>query len=110
MLALRIEQHFSKKEIIAIYMNWVFLGMDNHGFARASQAYFNKPATSLALGESAILVGMLRAPNRLDPVRHPEAALQERDMVLHRMVHEGLLAEAEAKAEMQLPLTSRGPR
>ncbi len=105
MLALRIERQLSKQDILAAYMNWVFLGMDNHGFEQASREYFRKPAAALSLGECAVLVGMLRAPNRLDPLRHPQAAKRERDAVLQRMVAEGMLAEADARAAMSRPVT-----
>lgn len=110
MLALRIERNFTKEEILTAYMNWVFLGMDNHGFERASREYFRKSTGALTLGEAAALVGMLRAPNRLDPVRHPQAALRERDAVLRRMIDEGMLLESEAASEMLRPLANHAPR
>lgn len=100
LLAFRIERNFTKEDILEAYMNWVFLGNDNHGFEQASREYFGKTARDLSLGESAVLVGMLRAPNRFHPQRNYEAALLERDAVLSRMVAEGMLSSEQAEAEM----------
>jgi len=101
-LARRIEAEYSKDEILGFYVNRIFLGSGLYGVERASQAYFGKPAADLGLGEAAMLAGIIRAPNRFSPFRHYNSAMGERDMVLDRLLAEGLITEAEKrKAERQ---------
>ncbi len=102
MLARRIEQHYTKNEILGHYVNRIFLGTGLYGVERACQAYFGKSANALTLGEAAMLAGIIRAPNRFSPFRHYEAAKEERDMVLERMLHHGFVTPEEvamAKAQ-----------
>ena len=101
MLAQRIERKFSKDEILAHYVNRIFLGSGIYGIEQASRSYFGKHAIDLSLGEAAMLTGIIRAPNRFSPFRHYESALGERDTVLARMVKLEMLTAEEAEAAKQ---------
>ena len=86
MLARRIESRFSKEEILQHYANRIFFGSGIHGIERASQLYFGKRAKSMTLDEAAMIVGIIRAPNRFSPFRQYEDAVRERNVVLDRML------------------------
>src|SRR5439155_456780 len=77
-LALLLEAHASKEEILARYVASVYLGVDGglpvHGFSQAAQVYFGKPLGDLDPAECALLAGIIRSPNGLSPRRHPRAA------------------------------------
>src|SRR5205823_3224675 len=94
-LALLLEAHASKEEILARYVASVYLGVDGglpvHGFSQAAQVYFGKPLGDLDPAECALLAGIIRSPNGLSPRRHPRAALARRNRVLELMVRGALL-------------------
>lgn len=101
MLARRIEAEKTKDEILELYVNRIFFGSGLYGIERASRAYFAKPAAELTPGESAMLAGIIRSPNRFSPFRNWKGALRERDDVLKRMVSTGVITQAEADAAMK---------
>ena len=103
-IAYRIESKFSKDEILQHYMNRIFWGGSIMGIESASRTYFGKSASQLDLSESALLAGIIRAPNAFSPLRDPEAAQKERDTVLGRMVHYEKISEEEAHAAKSAPL------
>jgi penicillin-binding protein 1A len=86
MVALRIEQTFTKQQILESYINRIYFGSGCYGVETASQAYFGKNASKLNLSEAALLAGLIRSPNRFSPLRNPEGAATQRDTVLDRMV------------------------
>src|SRR4051812_10573759 len=86
MVALRIEEKFSKQQILELYINRIYFGSGCYGVETASQAYFGKNASKLNLSEAALLAGLIRSPNRFSPLRNPEGAAAQRDAVLNRMV------------------------
>jgi penicillin-binding protein 1B len=94
-LALAVERRYPKEEILAAYLNTVYLGQRGRaailGVGAAAQSYWGKDARRLSLAESALLAGMIRAPNRYSPVEHPERALRRRDAVLRRMHELGMI-------------------
>lgn len=85
-LALWLETKFSKKQILALYLNRVYFGAGAYGIEAASQRYFNKPASQLSLGEAALLAGMLKAPSRYSPVSDVARAERRATIVLDEMV------------------------
>lgn len=95
-IARRIEGAYSKDEILHLYVNRIFFGTGLNGIEQAARGYFGKAAAELDLAESAMIAGIIRAPNRFSPYRHYEAALSEMRSTLNRMVDEGLLAEEDA--------------
>jgi penicillin-binding protein 1A len=98
MLATRIEDHFSKDQILALYVNRIYFGAGFYGIETAARGYFSKHASELTLGESALLAGLIRSPNKLSPTRNLHGALAERDDVLDRMVEVGAITSAQAEA------------
>lgn len=107
-MALLLEQHYGKDEILETYINEIYLGQDRnraiHGFGLASQFYFDKPLKDLTLAESALLVGMVKGPSYYDPHRHPERALQRRNVALEAMRHEGYIDDAQYLKAKLAPL------
>jgi penicillin-binding protein 1B len=92
-MAVLLELHYSKEEILETYLNEVYLGQDRdraiHGIGLAAQYYFGKPVESLSLAESALLVGMVKGPGFYDPYRQPKRALERRNLVLREAKDQG---------------------
>jgi penicillin-binding protein 1A len=96
LLALWLEQRFTKDEILSLYMNRVYFGAGTYGVDAASQRFFGKPAAFVTPYEAAMLAGLLRAPSSYNPVTDDEAADQRARLVLQNMVAAEFLAPAEA--------------
>lgn len=103
-IAVRIESKFEKDEILEHYMNRIFWGGSIRGVEVASRTYFDKPAKELTLEESALLVGIIRAPNKFSPFRYPEKAATQRDWVLSKMIENGAITQAQSDAAEKAPL------
>jgi penicillin-binding protein 1B len=100
MIALELEQKFSKQQIFEFYANRVDLGQRGSftisGFAEASKSYFNKDLKDISLPEAAMLAGLIQAPSFLSPYRHPERALERRNTVLDAMAETHVITRADA--------------
>ena len=98
-MALALELHFSKDDILAAYVNEVFLGQDGsraiHGFALAAQYYFARPLAELSLAELALLAGLPRGASYYNPRRNPERAINRRNTVLGNMLEQGYITAGE---------------
>ncbi|TYB82861.1 penicillin-binding protein 1A [Maritimibacter fusiformis] len=105
-LATRLEQTLSKDEILALYLNEIFLGQNSFGVTAAAQTYFNKTLDQLAPHEAAMLAAMPQAPSKYHPVTSKERLTQRRDFVLKEMLENGFIDEATYRAEVALPLRS----
>ena len=105
-VALKLERNFTKQEIISLYLNRVAWG-NVFGIRNASRVYFQKEPAQLTTDEAALLVGMLSGPGQYDPVRHPQAAINRRNLVLERMVTNEVLTETEASALKKKPLGTK---
>ncbi|HKQ97556.1 MAG TPA: PBP1A family penicillin-binding protein, partial [Candidatus Polarisedimenticolia bacterium] len=103
-LALQIEKSFTKAEILAFYVNQVYMGHGRYGIESAARYFFGKPARDLTLAESALLAGLVQRPEAYSPVRSPERAMSRRNHVLHRMVQEKKLAREVASAAVKEPV------
>jgi penicillin-binding protein 1A len=88
-LAIRMEQRYSKDQILEMYLNEVYFGNGVYGIGTAAQYYFQVPVGKLSLGQSALLAGLISAPEDYNPVTHPKVALIRRDQVLDRMAQLG---------------------
>lgn len=97
-VAVRMERQYSKDEILEHYMNRIFWGHSIRGIEAASRTYFEKSAQELTLSEAAMLAGIIRGPNAFSPFKDLEAAKQERDVTLSRMVLYGFITQADADA------------
>lgn len=103
-LALRVNRAMSKKRILTLYLNEIYLGQNSWGVAAAAEAYFGKPLSSLTVGEAAMLGGLPKAPTNYNPFLHPKRALHRRDWVIRRMRDDGAITEAEEKTALASPL------
>lgn len=106
-LAFRMEQAFSKDQILELYLNEIYLGHGSYGVVAAALNYFNKSLDELTLGETAFLAALPKAPNNYDPIHHPQAAKDRRDWVIRRMLEDGYISEEEAENAKAEPLTVR---
>ncbi len=106
-LARRIETRFSKREILTLYLNQVFLGHGTYGVAAAARRYFDKAVADLDVGEMATLAGLVRAPSRFSPLTDIEAARARRDQVLAAMVAAGYVTDEEANRWRARPVVVR---
>lgn len=100
----RIEERFSKDEILELYLNHIYLGGTIHGVQAASRNLFGKDAADLALHEAALLAALPRAPAHYDPRSRPDAARERRDLVLSLMEDQGRISSDEADAARGRPL------
>ncbi len=102
-MAVLLDAHYSKEEILEAYLNEIYLGQSGrraiHGVGLAAQFYFGKPVSELSLHESALLVGLVKGPSYYDPRRFPERATERRNLVLKLMREAGVIsAQAEKEA------------
>ncbi|WP_300728024.1 penicillin-binding protein 1B [Pseudomonas sp.] len=114
MMALLLELHYDKREILEAYLNEVFVGQDGqravHGFGLASQFFFSQPLAELKLHQVALLVGMVKGPSAYNPRRYPERALERRNLVLDLLEQQGVATAEQVAAAKKMPLgvTKRG--
>ena len=107
-MALLLELHYDKDEILEAYLNEVYLGQSGaravHGFGLASQYYFARPISELQLHQVALLVGMVKGPSFYDPRRNPDRAMKRRNLVLQLMADGGNITQAEMLQAQKEPL------
>jgi len=108
MMAVLLEIHYSKQEILEAYLNEVFVGQDGqravHGFGLASQYFFSQPLSELKLHQVALLVGLVKGPSYYNPRRNPERALERRNLVLDLLEQQGVATAEVVAAAKQMPL------
>src|SRR5438477_4210272 len=110
MVALRIEQKFTKQQILELYINRIYFGSGCYGVETATQAYFGKNASKLNLSEAALLAGLIRSPNRFSPLKNPEGAAIQRNAVLDRMVELKKVSSAQAEQARKTKIVTRPKR
>lgn len=103
-LALRIENNYSKPQIMEAYLNRVYFGAGAYGIGDAAQTFFRKSVSELTLGEGAMLVGILRGPSLFNPFRNEKSALKQRDETLDRMVDADFITAEQALEAKKKPL------
>lgn len=106
-LAYKIEQEFSKEEIMALFLNKMFFGQRAYGVAAAAQVYFGKILSDINIAEAATLAGVLPAPSRHNPVRSPANALMRRSYVLKRMLDLDYIGESQFEDAMAYPIEAK---
>src|SRR5690606_13755837 len=97
-LAIWLEQNYTKSDILELYLNRVYFGHNSIGIEAAAQTYFGKSARNLSPGAAASLAGLLQAPSRLNPKPHPRDSAARARIVLREMAEEGYISDAEATA------------
>ncbi len=108
-LARKIEADFTKKEILEMYMNRIFWGGSIRGIEAASRTYFEKSAAELTLSESAMLAGIISAPNAYSPFKHLDRAIRKRDITLRSMVKYTFITQKQADEAMKEEIHIRPP-
>jgi penicillin-binding protein 1A len=103
-IAVKLERNYTKDEIIAMYLNTVDFGNNSFGIKTAANTYFGTTPDSLSVEESAMLVGMLKAPSFYSPIRNPERATLRREVVLNQMRKAGFITDEEYDEVRQRPL------
>ncbi|WP_339644456.1 PBP1A family penicillin-binding protein [uncultured Pelagibacterium sp.] len=101
LLAVWLEQNYSKDQILELYLNRVHFGSGSTGIEAAAQTYFGISARNLSLGQAAMLAGILPAPSYYNPRTHPDRAAERQRLALANMVREGYITEQEAQAAAQ---------
>jgi penicillin-binding protein 1B len=113
LIAEELEHKFSKQQIFEFYANWVNLGQRGSfaisGFAEAARSYFNKDLRDVTLPEAALIAGIIQGPSRLSPYRHPERALDRRNLVLDSMVESHAITKEQAEKAKATPLKLAPP-
>ncbi|MCW8887091.1 MAG: penicillin-binding protein 1B [Motiliproteus sp.] len=107
-MAMLLELHYDKDEILEAYLNEVYLGQAGsraiHGFGLASHYYFGRPLQNLSLDQLSLLAGLVKGPSYYDPRRHPERAKKRRDLVIGLLQQQGHISAEEAALAQQRPL------
>ncbi len=106
-LARKIEQRAGKDEILAMYLNEIYYGHGAHGCEEAARLYFGKGVAQLDLAEAAMLAGVINAPGRWSPLRHPDKAKERRAYVLDQMRDRGYIGAEDAARAAQAPLPQK---
>jgi penicillin-binding protein 1A len=100
LLAIQIERHYTKQQILAMYCNQIYLSHGEYGMEAASEFYFGEPVGKLTLAEAATLAGIIRGPS-YSPVLHAQRALNRRNIVIGLMAHEGKISDERARDTMR---------
>jgi penicillin-binding protein 1B len=107
-MSLILETRLTKEQIFTLYANDAYLGQRGsfsiNGFGEAATAYFNKDIKTLTIPEAALIAGTIQSPNRYNPVRHPERALQRRNLVLQAMLETGSISKVQYQAAANTPI------
>jgi penicillin-binding protein 1B len=107
-MALLLEAHYSKDEILTAYVNEIFLGQDGeravHGFALAAQFYFRRDLDDLKVDQIAVLVGMVKGPSYYDPRRHPERCRKRRAVILDVMQQQNIISDLQYRQASEAEL------
>jgi len=107
LLALKIEQQLSKREILNLYINIAPFGKRAYGAEAGAQTYYGKKLTELELAQLAMLAGIPKSPSSANPVNGPEQALRRRNLVLSRMLAQKSITQAEYAIAIDAPLTAK---
>jgi penicillin-binding protein 1B len=113
LIAVELEQRLSKKQILELYVNQVDMGQRGSfaikGFGEASQAYFGKDIGDLTLPEATLLAGIVNGPTYFSPYRHPDRAMERRNLVIQAMVENEVISQAQADQAKATPLKLAAP-
>jgi len=107
-MAVLLELHYDKEQILESYINEIYLGQEGprgvHGFALASRHYFDTPLDQLGLHQQALLVGMIKGPSLYNPLRNPQRARERRNVVLDVMAEQAVISQEHATIAKAMPL------
>ncbi|WP_018718664.1 penicillin-binding protein 1A [Arhodomonas aquaeolei] len=106
-LALEIDRLLTKEEIMALYLNKIYLGQGAYGAAAAAQIYYGRNLSGLTLAQTAMIAGLPKAPSAWNPVANPKRAVERRNYVLRRMHEQGMIGDAAYRKARQAPVTAK---
>lgn len=107
LLALHIEQELSKKEILELYVNKIYMGKRAYGVEAAAQVYYGRPISELNLAQLAMIAGLPQAPSAANPINNPDRARYRRNYVLARMFTAGFITQEEFDEAGSAPITAK---
>ncbi|SDK57472.1 penicillin-binding protein 1A [Microbulbifer yueqingensis] len=107
LLSLQIERELTKDEILALYINKIFLGNRAYGFQAAAQVYYGRDINELNVAQWAMMAGLPKAPSTYNPIANPSRALVRRNWILKRMLDLGYISQSEYKNSITAPVTAR---
>lgn len=110
LLAMKIEREMSKEEILALYLNKIYLGQRAYGIAAAARVYYGKTLDELTLAETAMIAGLPKAPSKFNPIANPDRAILRRNYVLGRMEEVGFISEEVLERESSAEITAHAYR
>ena len=106
-LSYKIENELSKQEILALYLNKIFLGYRSYGVAAAAQTYYGRPIAELNIDEYAMIAGLPKAPSAFNPIANPSRALLRRDYVLRRMHELNFISDEELQQNLAIEVHAK---
>jgi len=107
MIAIKIDNTFSKDKILSLYLNKIYFGSRAYGVASAAEVYYGRKLSELTLAQIAMIAGLPQAPSRNNPIRNPKAALERRHHVLDRMLELHDIDKAAYDEAMAAPVTAK---
>ncbi len=106
-LAIKIEKKLSKKEILALYLNKIFLGKRAYGIGSAAEIYYGKKLNELTLAQMAMIAGLPKAPSKYNPINRPKRAKKRRDYILKKMYEQKYISQSEYSQGIKAPITAK---
>ena len=103
MLAIKIEQRYSKQQIMALYLNKIYMGQRAYGIAAAALTYYGKDLADLDLAQQAMIAGLPKAPSNFNPIVNPDRALERRNYVLRRMLELNYISASDYQQALAKP-------
>lgn len=103
-LARKIEEKLSKKEILTLYVNKIYLGQGAYGVKAAAKQYYSKSLNNLTIAEMAMIAGLPKAPSKYNPVANPERAVERRNWILGQMLKNGAITQAQHDEAVAAPI------
>ncbi len=109
LLAKKIEENFSKEEILFLYLNQIYFGKGAYGVEEAAQTYYGKPISKISLGQAAVLASIPKSPSKINPDVNPKRVKERRTYVLEQMRHHGLISKKEFEQAQQESIRRKQP-
>jgi membrane peptidoglycan carboxypeptidase len=100
-LAKKIEEEFTKEEILCLYLNKIYMGNGRYGAEEASWFYFNKPPEKLTAAEASLIVGLYPSPSRYNPIKNLSLSLEKQEIILNKLVKKGYITKEEKTKELR---------
>ena len=110
LLAIQLERRYTKDELLALYLNQIYLGSGAYGVESASQLFFGVPASRMNLAQCALIAGLPQAPSRFSPLVNPDLARKRRDLVLSIMRSQDIISEIQYRQATTQPVMDSSPK